>query len=72
MSEDDIANELYDRFNKAIFTIWCDGCQEEIDIEAVDKEEAVGHHWRLCKDCGNQIHRNFRCQCGGNPWFIRL
>jgi len=25
----------------------------------------------LCKDCGNDIHRNFRCKCGGNPWFIK-
>ena len=27
--------------------------------------------WRKCKSCGEDVHINFRCHCGGNPWKIK-
>lgn len=26
--------------------------------------------YRLCEKCGNRVHINFKCSCGGDPWGI--
>ena len=32
--------------------------------------DPCGHHWRKCAKCGESIHRNFKCPCGGDPWLV--
>jgi len=62
MTENEIANELYDRFTIATYTIYCDGCEKEIDVQASDREDAVDifmtdldgswkNHIVSCGDC---------------------
>lgn len=26
--------------------------------------------YRQCKECGSSVHLNFKCSCGGDPWFV--
>lgn len=55
MSKDEIANELYDRFTIATYTIYCDGCEKEIDVQASDREDAVDI---FIDDLGGSIEGN--------------
>ena len=26
--------------------------------------------YRKCKECGDRVHLNSRCDCGGDPWSV--
>lgn len=28
--------------------------------------------YRNCGKCGNSVHINFKCDCGGDPWYIKI
>ena len=63
MTQDDIATELYDRFTIATFTIHCDGCEKDVDIQATDKEDAVDI---FMTDLGGSW-KNHIVSCSGCP-----